>query len=107
MAKVIQHKQPRLELFLAILLVFFQQHYSSGGGGWAPRILCPAQSLGPEDQWPPLLPPPTTGPPVLNPRPKAGQGLWFLQRLPRYQSLWFSTRPITCSSGEGGHEGAA
>ncbi len=34
--------------------------------------------------------------PVLKPRPRAGQGLWFFHRLPRYQSLWFSTRPMTC-----------
>jgi len=25
---------------------------------------------------------------------RAGQGLWFFHSLPRYQSLWFSTRPI-------------
>jgi len=25
----------------------------------------------------------------------AGQGRWFRQSLPRYQSLWFSTNPIT------------
>lgn len=36
--------------------------------------------------------------PVLKPLPRAGQGLWFFHRLPRYQSLWFSTRPITCLS---------
>lgn len=43
--------------------------------------------------------------PVLKPLPKAGQGLWFFQRLPRYQLLWFSTRPTTCLSGEeGGRE---
>ncbi len=36
--------------------------------------------------------------PVLKPRPRAGQGLWFFHRLPRYQSLWFSTRPMTCFS---------
>lgn len=38
--------------------------------------------------------------PVLKPRPRAGHGLWFFQRLPKYQSLWFSTSPITCLSGE-------
>ena len=36
--------------------------------------------------------------PVLKPRPSAGHGLWFFHRFPRYQSLWFSTRPITCLS---------
>lgn len=39
--------------------------------------------------------------PVLKPRPSAGQGLWFFHRFPRYQSLWFSTRPITCLSVSG------
>lgn len=34
--------------------------------------------------------------PVLKPRPSAGQGLWFFHSLPRYQSLWFSTKPIAC-----------
>lgn len=38
--------------------------------------------------------------PVLKPRPSAGHGLWFFQRLPKYQSLWFSTSPITCFSEE-------
>lgn len=38
--------------------------------------------------------------PVLKPRPRAGHGLWFFQRLPKYQSLWFSTSPITCLSEE-------
>lgn len=38
--------------------------------------------------------------PVLKPRPSAGHGLWFFQRLPKYQSLWFSTSPITCLSEE-------
>lgn len=36
--------------------------------------------------------------PVLKPRPRAGHGLWFFHRLPKYQSLWFSTSPITCFS---------
>ena len=34
--------------------------------------------------------------PVLKPRPSAGQGRWCFHSLPRYQSLWFSTRPIAC-----------
>lgn len=51
----------------------------------APPLYSP---IGPENQ--PV--------PVLKPRPSAGHGLWFFHRFPRYQSLWFSTRPITCLS---------
>lgn len=69
------------------------------------RFLCPPTPI-PEAHSPPNPASFTTVPPVLNPLPKAGQGLWFFQRLPRYQSLWFSTRPTTCLSGRGGWEGA-
>jgi hypothetical protein len=98
---VIRHVQPKLTCFQALHPVFC--HGTILPGSFLASCALPS----PGAQRPTLLPPPPLSPPVLNPRPKAGQGLWFFQRLPRYQSLWFSTRPITCLSGRGGYEGGA